>query len=269
MMTQGHVRATGSKLHLGFILSGALAVSAAPSNRAWALEDGYRLELEAGGIWQSRNDAQSPVRATPSLPQGSRFSIVDLQGAGPSPFLRASGSYGWGDRHQVHLLYAPLSITGSGRFAVPVLFQGAAFAPNALTTGSYRFDSYRIGYRYKVLDQAGWQLWGGVTLKVRDAEIALAQSTVIANRANIGPVPLLSLYAQRELGPRWRAILDVEGLAAPQGRAVDAAIKIRYQLSDRIGVSAGYRTLEGGADNKKVYTFAWLHYGLVSFDFQF
>ena len=146
--------------------------------------------------------------------------------------MRVSGRYGWGDRHQVHLLYAPLTITGSGSFVVRVLFQGAAFAPNALTTASYRFDSYRIGYRYKVLDQAGWQLWGGVTLKVRDAKIALAQSTVTANRANIGPVPLLSLYTQRGLGPRWRAILDVEGLAAPQGRAVDAAIKIR--LSYRI-----------------------------------
>jgi len=152
---------------------------------------------------------------------------------------------------------------------VPVLFQGAAFVPNALTTGSYRFDSYRIGYRYKFLDDQEWQLWGGATLKVRDANIALAQNAVSASRANIGPVPLLSLYAQRELGPRWRAILDIEGLAAPQGRAVDAAIKIRYELSDGIGVSAGYRMLEGGADNKKVHTFAWLHYGLASIDFQF
>ena len=150
-----------------------------------------------------------------------------------------------------------------------MLFQGVAFAPNVLTTGKYRFNSYRIGYRYKIFDDSGWQLWGGVTLKVRDAKIALAQSAVSANRTNIGPVPLLSLHAQRELGQRWSAILDVEGLAAPQGRAVDGAIKIRHQISDRVGISAGYRMLEGGAGNKKIYTFAWLHYGLVSIDFRF
>ena len=33
--------------------------------------------------------------------------------------------------------------------------------------------------------------------------------------------------------------------------------------------TARLRMLEGGADNKKVYTFAWLHYGLLSLDTQF
>ncbi len=28
--------------------------------------------------------------------------------------------------------------------------------------------------------------------------------------------------------------------------------------------AAGYRTLEGGADNDDVYAFAWLHYAQVS-----
>jgi hypothetical protein len=169
----------------------------------------------------------------------------------------------------VHVLYAPLTITGTGTFSSPVLFQGATFAANAPTDSRYRFDSYRVGYRYKVLDSAHWQVWGGVTVKVRDANISLAQGAVRANRANTGPVPLLSLYARRDLGDRWSAIFDVEGLAAPQGRAVDAAFKIRHQLSNGIGVSAGYRMLEGGADNKKVYTFAWLHYGLLSLDYKF
>lgn len=90
-----------------------------------------------------------------------------------------------------------------------------------------------------------------------------------ANYANTGVVPLLSLYVRRDLSERWSAIFDLEGLAAPQGRAIDAAFKVRYQLADRVGLNAGYRMLEGGADNKKVYTFAWLHYGLVSLDYAF
>lgn len=236
---------------------------------AQALENGYRLEVEAGGVWQGRNDAQSPAAATATLAQGSRFSYRQLQGSGPSPFMRISAGYGWGDRHQVHVLFAPLTITGTGTFAAPVLFQGAAFAQNTPTAGRYRFDSYRVGYRYKVLEDAQWQVWGGVTVKVRDANIALSQGAVKANRANTGAVPLLSVYARRTLGPRWSAIVDLEGLAAPQGRAIDAAFKIRHQLTDGVGVSAGYRMLEGGADNKKVYTFAWMHYALVAIDFRF
>lgn len=234
-----------------------------------ALENGFSLELEAGAVWQGRNNAQTPAAATSTMPQGSRFSFKQLMGSDPNLFTRLSAAYGWGDRHQVHVLYAPLTITGTGTFAAPVLFQGSAFAPNTPTAGLYRFDSYRIGYRYKVLDAAQWQVWGGVTAKLRDANIALNQGALKASRANTGPVPLLSFYARRTLGTRWSAIVDVEGLAAPQGRAIDAAFKVRHQFSDGIGFSAGYRMLEGGAGNGKVYTFAWMHYGVLSLDYQF
>lgn len=236
---------------------------------AHAFENGYRVEIEAGGVWQSRNDAQSPARQTAALPQGSLFSLKDLQGSGPAAFVRVSGAYTWGDRHQIHALYAPLTISGTGTFSTPVLFQGETFAANVATAGRYRFDSYRIGYRYKFLDESQWQIWGGATLKVRDANIALAQGALDANRSNTGFVPLLSLYVRRDLNERWSAILDLEGLAAPQGRAIDAAFKVRYQVTDKIGLNAGYRMLEGGADNNKVYTFAWLHYGLLSLDYRF
>jgi hypothetical protein len=41
---------------------------------------------------------------------------------------------------------------------------------------------------------------------------------------------------------------------------VDAALKLGYDIDRSWTVSAGYRTLEGGADVDEVYAFAWLHY---------
>jgi hypothetical protein len=248
-------------------LPGVTAISVCMSP-VHAFDNGYRVELEVGGVWQSLNTAQSPARTTATSPQGSLFSLKELQGSGPEPFARLSAGYTWGDRHQIHALYAPLTISGTGAFSTPVLFQGEAFVANVTTAGRYRFDSYRIGYRYKFLDECRWQLWGGATLKARDANIALTQGAVQANRANTGVVPLLSLYVRRDLSERWSAIFDLEGLAAPQGRAIDAAFKVRYRVTDRIGLNAGYRMLEGGADNERVYTFAWLHYGLLALDYQ-
>ncbi len=242
------------------------AVFCAP---ALAFDNGYRLEIEGGGVWQSRNEARSPARATDTAPQGDLFSLKDLQGSGPEPYVRLSAGYTWNDKHQVHALYAPLTITGTGTSPDPISFQGATFGANAPIDAKYRFDSYRIGYRYKLYDDSLWQVWLGAVIKLRDANIALSQGAVSANRANTGPVPLLSLYARRDFGERWSFIVDAEGLAAPQGRALDAAFKIRHQFNERIGVSAGYRMLEGGADNKKVFTFAWLHYATVSLDFKF
>ncbi len=58
-------------------------------------------------------------------------------------------------------------------------------------------------------------------------------------------------------------------LAAPQGRAFDVALKGRYALGSRAELAAGYRTVEGGADNDEVYTFAWLHYAVASLMYRF
>lgn len=234
-----------------------------------AYDNGYQVELEAGGLWQSRNLAQSPNSASDTTPIGTRFSLKNLQGSGPSPYFRISAAYTWNERHRIHALYAPLKIVGTGRLDESVSFQGTSFAAGELTRALYRFDSYRVGYRYKVYDSDSWQVWLGATIKLRDANIALSQGATKANRANTGPVPLLSAHVRKSITPQWSIILDAEGLAAPQGRALDAAAKVRYQFQNGAGVSAGYRMLEGGADNKKVYTFAWIHYGLVSFDYRF
>jgi hypothetical protein len=247
----------------------AIAALSLDTGSVHAVENAYRVEIEAGAVWQSLNDAQSPAVTTTTLPQGSRFSLKNLQGSGPERFGRLSAGYTWGDRHQIHALYAPLTIAGTGAFSTPVHFQGATFTANVATAGRYKFDSYRIGYRYKLLGKSQWKIWSGATIKVRDANISLAQGPVEVNYADTGVVPLLSLYARRDLSDRWSTILDLEGLAAPQGRAIDAVFKVRYQFGDIIGLNAGYRMLEGGADNRKVYTFAWLHYGLVSLDYDF
>jgi hypothetical protein len=234
-----------------------------------ALANGVAVEVESGAVWQTRNDVQSPPRADGPTPAGSRFSIGGLLGSGAESYVRLRGSYTWGDRHSVHVLYAPLSLAGTGPLPSAVSFQGRTFAAGIPTRAAYRFDSYRLGYRYRLLDRGTWDLWLGGVLKIRDADIALTQGATAANRANTGPVPLLSLAARADLAPRWSARLDVEGLAAPQGRAVDAAVKLRYAVNDKVGLSTGYRTLEGGADNDSIYTFAWLHYALVSVDVRF
>jgi hypothetical protein len=80
---------------------------------------------------------------------------------------------------------------------------------------------------------------------------------------------LLHLEAHYRFAPRWRLSADLDGLAAPQGRAFDFALKVHYDLSRRWTVGLGYRTIEGGADNDEVYTFAWLHQAVVSLGFRF
>jgi hypothetical protein len=69
-------------------------------------------------------------------------------------------------------------------------------------------------------------------------------------------VPLLAVEGRWRFAPRWSAVFDFEGLAAPQGRAIDAALKVGYDATPQLRVEAGYRLLDGGSDNDDIYTFA-------------
>jgi len=40
-------------------------------------------------------------------------------------------------------------------------------------------------------------------------------------------------------------------------------------VSEKIGIRAGYRILEGGADNDEVYNFALLNYAAAGLEFRF
>jgi hypothetical protein len=63
-------------------------------------------------------------------------------------------------------------------------------------------------------------------------------------------------------------LIDCDGLVITQGRAIDPAAKIRYDLSDAWYASAGYRVFEGSVDND-TYAFGWYNIALVSLGARF
>ena len=70
-------------------------------------------------------------------------------------------------------------------------------------------------------------------------------------------------------GDDFGFLFEGDALAAKQGRAVDVLLAASYRLTNQIGIRAGYRILEGGADNDEVYNFALLHYLSVGLSFKF
>ena len=223
----------------------------------------FYLELEAGPVWQSMNDVRIPGDS------GTEFSFKDLTGSGP--YAAGRFSLGWNirERHGVRLVAAPLRVTGTGTFDEPVSFAGKTFAADASTEGKYKFDTYRLRYRYLFLDKNDWRLRAGAALLLRDAEIELEQNGIKASDSNVGVVPLLSFAADWMFADRWTAMFDFEGLAGGPGRAFDVALKLQHDLSDSWYVSGGYRLLEGGADNDTVYNFAWFNFAFLSVGYRF
>ena len=225
---------------------------------------GFVIELEVGPVWQSRNDVQIP-----NTDAGTRFSLVDLAGKGPLPAARLYLTWNINNRHSLRVLLAPLAYTETGSFTSPVDFAGQSYVPGDPVDATYKFNSWRLGYRYRLMDRERLKLSVGFTAKIRDAKIELTQGNTTSKDTDVGFVPLVYLGADWRLIRKWHLIFDFEGLAGGPGRAFDIALKLLYTINDHWGISAGYRTVEGGADVESVYNFAWFHYAVVSGIYRF
>ncbi len=242
-----------------FILT-ALGCVVAPGPTAVAQDQAkVTIKLEGGPVWQSRNDVQIPNDMT-----GTRFSLVDLVGTGPQPASRLYVTWNINRRHSLRMLLAPLSFTETGSSGEPVDFAGETYQTDTPVDGTYKFNSWRLGYRYRFRERERLSLFIGFTAKIRDAKVELRQATTSSKKTDVGFVPLLHFGADWTLSRRWDLAFDFDGLAGGPGRAFDVALELGYELDPGWRLAGGYRTVEGGADVASVYNFAWLHFAVAS-----
>ena len=215
------------------------------------------LELETGVVFSGYNDVRIPGD------QGTLFSFSRELEASPKVFYRLRGGYTFGTRHNISVLYAPLTINSEGMISENLLFEGVEFPSATPLEGSYKFNSYRITYRYDIVERPRFEFGLGFTAKIRDASIKINSASQESEKTNVGFVPIVNIRLDWMINDKLSLLLDGDALAAPQGRAEDIFIGTSYKVSDNIGLKAGYRILEGGADNDEVYNFALFHYASV------
>jgi len=230
-----------------FTLALAAAGESAPSTP-------WTAELEGGAVFSGYNNARIPNVG------GTLVSLSRDLDIAAKAFYRLRLSYALSRRHELSLLYAPLTLKATGKLPAAVNFTGVLFPQGSEVDGIYTFNSYRLTYRYRLVDRAGLSLDIGFTAKVRDAEIALAAPGLNASKTNVGFVPLLHLRLAWEWGARLGLLLEADAAAAKQGRAEDVLLALTWRLSPRAQLRFGYRFVEGGADVDEVYNFAWIHY---------
>jgi hypothetical protein len=221
----------------------------------------WSVDIEAGPVFSGYNDVRIPGNT------GTDFSLTKDLKARTAFAYRVRLSKTFGDRHWVSVLVAPLRVESRGTLNRDVLFAGTLFpAGESELKGLYRFDSYRLTYRYGLARAQRFSLDLGLTAKIRDAEIRLeyvSKSDSGAKKTNTGFVPIISFRADWQLAPRLGLVLDGDALGVPQGRAEDVTAALRVGLSDRIDARIGYRVLEGGSDVDEVYGFALFHYAVA------
>lgn len=242
----------------------ALGPEARAAQQGWYSAPALEVELEGGFLWQTVNDVQIPNSA-----EGTRFSLVDLAGKGPYPAGRLYITWNINEKHGLRLLLAPFSVTEEVMPPAGISFEGEDFAKGTPLDATYKFNSWRMSYRYAFHrgERATWRI--GFTAKIRDAKIELSEPGKSSSKTDLGFVPLLHISTDIKLSPGWLISADIDALAGGPGRAVDFSLKLGYLLNRRLLLSAGYRTLEGGADVDEVYNFAWLHYAVFSVTYRY
>ena len=214
----------------------------------------FGVDVESGLVKSGYNDVR--IRGD----NGTLFSFSEELKSDDELFYRIKLDYKFLEKHNLSILYAPLTINATGTFDKDVIFQNITFLSNTETEGTYTFNSYRLTYRYDLYLGETIEFGLGLTGKIRDAEISLKNNQQESTNDNIGFVPLINFRFFLKLNNQFGFLLTGDALAAPQGRAEDILAAITYYASDNIKIKLGYRILEGGADNDKVYTFSLFHY---------
>jgi hypothetical protein len=191
---------------------------------------------------------------------GTAFSLTDTLQANATPYLRLEASVTVAGRHILLLRAAPATFTSEGNASFPIVFAGKTFAAGTPLDARFTFDTYRASYRYAFVEKERLELAAGATVLIRDATIRVYGAGEEGVKKNVGVVPLLSARLAWSFAPPFGIVLDVDALAAPQGRAEDVLVALRLKLLDALRLHVGYRIIEGGADNDEVYNFNLLHF---------
>lgn len=220
------------------------------------------IDAETGVIFPGRyNDIRRPNEATQFNPFGSTYKTD------PAVFYRIKAGFTLNDRHTLTMLVAPLTVESNTRqtLAQPITFNGTTFGAGRPLRVRYSFDSYRLTYRYNFVRSNKLRLAGGISVQLRSAAIELANDTQRSRYTNLGPVPLLSLYAHWRPANKLGLLLDADALAGGGGgRAEDLFAGLTYQVGSRSYLKAGYRVLEGGVSGiEEIYNYTWINYASI------
>ncbi len=218
----------------------------------------FALDLESGLVVSSPyNEIRVPGNS------GTTFDLAkDLQ-TKPAFFYRVRASYTFAKRHTVSVLAAPLTVKSTGSLPRNVTYDGQVFPSNQPTEGFFTFNTYRLTYRYGIVNTNRFRLGAGLTGLLRDATVRLKTESQSATFDNVGVVPLLHYNFWWNPTRRLLILSEADGSYSKFGQAFDVFAGLGYQFRPELAIKAGYRVIQGGTNGDEAYTSTWLNFASV------
>lgn len=190
------------------------------------------------------------------------------------PYQRYRLDMGLGrrQRHQLGLLYQPLTFETVTQFEETLTIDTETFESGQVVDLVYSFDFWRLSYAYRFIDDDPWELEGGISLQIRNASIqfeAQEGNELVISQGN-GPVPALrarsrytfpiGFWIEGEIDGFYASNAFINGAEYPfTGWIWDAAVSAGAPITDSWESYITLRSIGGGAkgtstDEREVWT---------------
>lgn len=228
----------------------------------------FQVDVEVGALLGGfYNEVRSPSEG------GTDFDFLSddfTTYIAPLQRVRLGGTIN--ERHTIIALAAPLTVYFEGNSGRPdINYRGRIFRGDQPLLGVFKFNSYRLTYRYNIIVKEKIKFGAGFTAKLRDASVALDNGELRIEDGALGFVPLINLYLKWNATERFGFIVDYDGLITPiqYGRASDLLLAAFYSINENLSLKAGWRFVEGGSDRPENYNIAWLNFVSVGMTWGF
>ncbi|MEW6515506.1 MAG: hypothetical protein AB1439_01190 [candidate division FCPU426 bacterium] len=183
------------------------------------------------------------------------------------------------------LLYQPLELETRDTLRHDLRVDNTLFPAGTAMRFFYGFPFYRASYLYDFDPDSEQELALGFSLQVRNADIVFSSldGTLLARKADVGPVPLLKFRWRQPWAGKWWLGAEADGIYAPvsylngsdeeiTGALLDASLRLGLDLENDQEAFINLRYLGGGAvgtnrGDQAVsdgYVKNWLHFFTVS-----
>ena len=194
---------------------------------------------------------------------GTRIDIANDLKTQTTFTFRVRGTYTIHDRHVISALVAPLTIKSSGKLEEDVRYSKRTYPEGAAVDVTYKFNSYRLTYRYNFISTEKLIFGAGLTAKVREANITFRNAEGSSDYPDLGVVPLVNFFLHWKPTTMFGLLVEGDALGTNKGRAEDIFAGATVNLSKYFALKGGYRLLEGGANVTDNYNFTWVNYAAI------
>jgi hypothetical protein len=220
------------------------------------------INVESGVLFTGLNNIRNGTN-------GTLFSLKNDLSTPPGIFLRIRAGFLLNNKYHFSILYAPLKILVTGTMDRNILFDENNFKAKIPLEAVYKFNSYRLTYNRRIINNNNFKFGLGLSAKIRDAGTSLKNKELLSENFSIGFVPLINVLSDWNISQKVGMNFLGEGIIASKGRAIDLSLSGRYNFTKGLQGNIGYRLLEGGVDGTNRYNFVRFHFVLTSLNFSF